>query len=143
MGRNKPHECSSEVSDHSVAVCTFQKFGLGMVRIPGSPALSNDVANNVSILCILWFSASVVGTLCNKHIMKDWKYPVIVSFLHLLCSVVLDSVFLTYKKEVRTDATLSLVASTLPIALLMGMSKFLTYYSYGLIPISLAHTVKV
>ena len=44
----------------------------------------------MSFLLFVWFASSIVSTLINKVLMAHFPYPVTISFVHMLSSVVVD-----------------------------------------------------
>ena len=44
----------------------------------------------MSCLLLVWFASSIVSTLINKMLMAHFPYPVTISFVHMLSSVVVD-----------------------------------------------------
>ena len=44
----------------------------------------------MSFLLSVWFASSIVSTLINKMLMVHFPYPVTISFVHMLSSVVVD-----------------------------------------------------
>ena len=44
----------------------------------------------MSSLLLVWFTSSIVSTLINKMLMTHFPYPVTISFVHMLSSVVVD-----------------------------------------------------
>jgi len=87
-------------------------------------------------------SSSVMGTIVNKQIMRLFPFPVFLTVLHLVIGLGMDAVVVRQRFgriRIRND----LIVSCVPIAVALASAKILTYVSYGNVPVSLTHTVKV
>ena len=96
----------------------------------------------VSIYLLVWISASVLGTILNKQIVKKFKFPITLTVMHLLAGYAFDLVLLK-KNHIQTKVHGDTLLAALPVGIMLSLGKMFTYFSYGKIPVSLTHTVKV
>lgn len=90
----------------------------------------------------LWISSSVIGTITNKKIMKVFPFPVSLSVIHIISGGLMDG-FLLIQRQLPVFLNRDIMTGSIPVALCLAVGKILTYFSYGKIPVSLTHTVKV
>ena len=106
-----------------------------------SPRLGSSLW--LSFLLFVWFSSSIASTLINKVLMMHFPYPVSISAVHMLSSVIVDWFIIVSRglslRPFRQDVFLQ----CLPVATTINFGKTLTYVSYGMVPASLTHTAKV
>jgi drug/metabolite transporter (DMT)-like permease len=95
-----------------------------------------------AVLLCIWFSCSVLSTLTNKLLMLEFPYPITISAIHMLSSVVVDIAILYKKGYNHYPLNQQLILSSIPVAMCINAGKVLTYFSYGLVPASLTHTAK-
>lgn len=94
-----------------------------------------------AFLVVLWFTTAVVGTIVNKIIMEAFPFPITFSIVHLVAGGVFDYMILR-KRKAHFTFCVGQLRSCFLNGFFFGMAKMLTYISYELVPVSLAHTVK-
>jgi hypothetical protein len=97
----------------------------------------------LSLLLTVWFSSSIVSTLINKVLMVHFPYPVTISAVHMLSSVVVDWFIIVSRGLSLRPFRWDVFWQCLPVATTINFGKTLTYVSYGMVPASLTHTAKV
>ena len=114
----------------------------------------------VAIAITLWYSFSILATIINKRLIAapGAVNPLTLTFFHVLVSFICDSkdcathsplalrMTWFHRKDLEAYAKCISFKSSFriffPLALAMMAAKFLTYTSYGMIPVSLTHTIK-
>lgn len=113
----------------------------------------------VAIAITLWYSFSILATIINKRLIAapGAVNPLTLTFFHVLVSFICDSKdcvphsplalrMAWFRKDLEAYAKCISFKSSFriffPLALAMMAAKFLTYTSYGMIPVSLTHTIK-
>ena len=108
----------------------------------------------------MWYGFSIIATVINKVLISDKGSvnALTLTFFHVLTSSVCDSTYGTfqlllvvnmnvfhrhelryYTKHISVKEAIRCIY---PLGIAMMLAKFLTYKSYGKIPVSLTHTVK-
>ncbi|KAK8825638.1 hypothetical protein WA577_000809, partial [Blastocystis sp. JDR] len=104
----------------------------------------------VAIAIMLWYSFSILATIINKRLIAapGAVNPLTLTFFHVLVSFICDTLRMAWfhRKDLEAYAKCISFKSSFriffPLALAMMAAKFLTYTSYGMIPVSLTHTIK-
>ena len=97
----------------------------------------------IALLLLVWFSSSIVSTLINKMLMIHFPYPVTISAVHMLSSVVVDWFIVLSRGLSLAPFRWDVFWQCVPVAATINFGKTLTYVSYGMVPASLTHTAKV
>ena len=101
-------------------------------------------------LIILWYAAATTNTFMNKIIVKKGVPAEMLTTCHYTIGVFFDLILLSAPKRITANKFGKLQPLGLrelfyicPVAGLSVLGKLLTYWSYDMIPVALAHTAKV
>ena len=114
---------------------------MGSKSALSGPRLDSSVW--LSFLLFVWFSSSIASTLINKVLMMHFPYPVSISAVHMLSSVIVDWFIIVSRGLSLRPFRQDVFWQCLPVAATINFGKTLTYVSYGMVPASLTHTAKV
>jgi solute carrier family 35 protein E1 len=100
------------------------------------------------VYMLVWYIASIIGTIANKqiviqqaHTKATLKLPILLTLAHLISGLIMDLVILS-KRNVSLKVKNDLLLASISVGAMLALGKMTTYFSYGLIPVSLTHTVK-
>ena len=83
----------------------------------------------LALLLFVWFLSSIVAALINKMLMIHFPYPVTISAVHMLSSVVVDFFIVVSRGLSLQPFRWDVFWQCLPVALTINFGKTLTYVS--------------
>ena len=142
-----PSSSSSSSSSPSPSPSPPSPVCGGWLMMGSKSALSSSARWRTTVwlgfLLLVWFSSSILSTLVNAVLMKHFPYPVTISAVHMLSSVVVDWFIIVSRGLSLLPFRTDVFWQCLPVATTINFGKTLTYVSYGMVPASLTHTAKV
>lgn len=110
-------------------------------------ALRRDLSKEmwrIVLLCLLWYTSSLLQNVINKHLFQYFPYPTTVSMGHMLAVAVLLEPVLRIWKVPRPESIdrRHLLVLVLPLAFGKFFSSVSAEFSILKVSVSFAHTVK-
>lgn len=139
--QSSSHHAVNVLAGDSVAVAASgEHVAIGSKAVGGSRR-TTALAAKLAALAVLWYGATLAGTVVNKTLMDGMGSAALLSFAHVFTGGLMDAAFLR-GRGLEIPVKRSLMWRAAPVAAALAAAKLLTYVSYANVPASLTHTVK-